>query len=147
MRPKPPWSRTATTSCGSATRTSSAASVGATSSSTASRAFAEDGLAFGRSVFGTTPMGDVVPVEGGLDEGLPDVVAFPDLSTIKPIPWEPGVAHCIADIYNPDGTPSQVSPRNVLKRVVERFASIDMSPHRRARAGVLRPRARRARAT
>jgi glutamine synthetase len=87
-----------------------------------------DGVAFCRSVFGTTPMGDVVPIEGGLDAGLPDVVAFPDLATIRPIPWEPGVAHCIADVYNPDGTPSGVSPRNVLKRVVERFAALDMTP-------------------
>ena len=87
-----------------------------------------DGVAFCRSVYGTTPMGDVVPIEGGLDAGLPDVVAFPDLATILPIPWEPGVAHCIADVYNPDGTPSQESPRNVLKRVVERFAGLDMSP-------------------
>jgi glutamine synthetase len=88
----------------------------------------EDGVAFCRSVYGTTPMGDVVPIEGGLEAGLPDVVAFPDLSTIRPIPWEPGVAHCIADVYNPDGTPSEISPRNVLKRVVERFAALDMRP-------------------
>ncbi len=88
----------------------------------------EDGVAFCRSVYGTTPMGDVVPIEGGLDAGLSDVVAFPDLSTIKPIPWEPGVAHCIAEVYNPDGTPSEMSPRNVLKRVVERFATLHMSP-------------------
>ncbi len=87
-----------------------------------------DGVAFCRSVYGTTPMGDVVPIEGGLDAGLPDVVAFPDLSTIRPLPWEPGVAHCIADVYNPDGTPSQESPRNVLKRVSERFSALDMTP-------------------
>jgi glutamine synthetase len=89
---------------------------------------AEDGLAFCRSVYATTPTGDTVPIEGGLAEGLPDVIAFPDLSTIKPLPWDPGVAHCIADIYDPDGTPSLVSPRNVLKRVVERFAALDMTP-------------------
>jgi glutamine synthetase len=87
-----------------------------------------DGIAFCRSVYGTTPMGDVVPITGGLEAGLPDVVAFPDLATIKPVPWEPGVAHAIADVYNPDGTPSEESPRNVLKRVVERFAVLDMSP-------------------
>lgn len=86
------------------------------------------GVAFCRSVYGTTPMGDVVPIEGGLDAGLPDVVAYPDLATIKPVPWEPGVAHCIADVFNPDGTPSEESPRNVLKRVVERFAALDMRP-------------------
>jgi glutamine synthetase len=88
----------------------------------------EDGLAFCRSVYATTPLGDTVPIEGGLAEGLPDVIAFPDLSTIKPLPWEPGVAHCLADVYDPDGTPSPVSPRNVLKRVVERFATLDMTP-------------------
>ena len=87
-----------------------------------------DGVAFCRSVYGTTPMGDVVPIQGGLEAGLPDVVAFPDLSTIKPIPWEPGVAHCIADVFNPDGSPSQESPRNVLRRVVERFAGLSMAP-------------------
>lgn len=87
-----------------------------------------DGVAFCRSVYGTTPMGDVVPIRGGMDAGLPDIVAVPDLATIKAIPWEPGVAHCIADLYNPDGTVSQESPRNVLKGVVERFAALDMRP-------------------
>ena len=38
-----------------------------------------DGVAFCRSVYGTSPMGDVVDIEGGLADGLPDVVAFPDL--------------------------------------------------------------------
>ena len=56
-----------------------------------------DGVAFCRSVYGTTPMGDVVDMEGGLSEGLPDIVAFPDLETIRPVPWEPGVASVIAD--------------------------------------------------
>jgi glutamine synthetase len=31
----------------------------------------EDGLAFCRLVYGTTPSGDVVPIEGGLEAGLP----------------------------------------------------------------------------
>lgn len=78
----------------------------------------EDGVAFCRSVFATTPMGDVVDIEGGLSAGLPDVLAVPDLATMRPIPWEPGVAHCIADVVDPDGTPSAISPREVLRRVV-----------------------------
>ena len=77
-----------------------------------------DGVAFCRSVYGTSPMGDVVDIAGGLSAGLPDVVAFPDLATLRPVPWEPGVAHVIADVFNPDGTPSEESPRAVLKRVV-----------------------------
>ena len=50
------------------------------------------------------------------------MVAVPDVSTLQHVPWEPGVAHMIADVFNPDGTPSQESPRNVLRRVLERFA-------------------------
>ena len=88
----------------------------------------EDGVAFCRSVYGTTPMGDVVDIEGGLDAGLPDVLAFPDLSTIQVVPWEPGVAHVIADVYNPDGSPSEESPRMVLKRVIQQFAELGMRP-------------------
>jgi glutamine synthetase len=86
------------------------------------------GVSFCRSVYGTTPMGDVVDIEGGLEAGLPDVLAFPDLSTMQDVPWEPGLAHCIADVYNPDGTPSQESPRAVLKRVVAKFAELGMTP-------------------
>jgi glutamine synthetase len=86
------------------------------------------GVAFCRSVFGTTPRGGVVDFEGGLSDGLPDVQAFPDLSTLRPIPWEPGVAHCIADVFNPDGTPSEQSPRNVLRRLCREFAELGLSP-------------------
>ena len=85
-----------------------------------------DGVAFCRSVYGTSPMGDVVDIEGGVSAGLPDVVAVPDLSTLQQVPWEPGVAHVIADMYNPDGSPSEESPRNVLRRVVDRFAELGM---------------------
>jgi len=73
------------------------------------------GVAFCRSVYGTSPMGDVVDMEGGMSAGLPDVVAVPDISTLQHIPLEPGVSHVIADLFNPDGTPSEESPRNVLR--------------------------------
>lgn len=87
-----------------------------------------DGVAFCRSVYGTSPLGDVVDIEGGLSAGLPDIVAFPDLATMRQVPWEPGVAHVIADLYNPDGSPSEESPRAVLKRVVDEFAELGMRP-------------------
>ena len=87
-----------------------------------------DGVAFCRTVYGTTPGGDVVAIEGGLEAGLPDIVAFPDTDTLVDVPWEPGVAHVIADVFDPDGSPSQVSPRNVLRRVLDRFAELGMRP-------------------
>ena len=37
------------------------------------------GIAFCRAVYHTTPMGDVVPVQGGIESGLPDISARPDL--------------------------------------------------------------------
>jgi glutamine synthetase len=86
------------------------------------------GVAFCRSVYGTSPMGDVVDMEGGMSAGLPDVVAVPDISTLQHVPWEPGVSHVIADLFNPDGSPSEESPRNVLRRVIERFAELGMRP-------------------
>jgi glutamine synthetase len=87
-----------------------------------------DGVAFCRSVYGTSPMGDVVDFPGGLSDGLPDVLAVPDLGTLQHLPWEPGVAHVIADLYNPDGTASGESPRNVLRGVLHRFAELGMRP-------------------
>ncbi|GAA4352072.1 glutamine synthetase family protein [Angustibacter luteus] len=87
-----------------------------------------DGVAFCRSIYGTSPMGDVIDIEGGLAAGLPDVVAFPDVSTLQKVPWEPGVAHCIADVFNPDGTPAEEDPRTVLKRVIRQFAELGMVP-------------------
>ena len=86
------------------------------------------GVAFCRSVYGTSPRGDVIDMEGGLSAGLPDLLAFPDVSTLRPVPWERGVAHCIADLFNPDGSPSQESPRQVLRSVCKRFADLGMRP-------------------
>src|SRR3954462_4878800 len=69
------------------------------------------GLAFCRAVYHTTPMGDVVPVAGGLDAGLPDISVIPDLATLTPLPWEPGAAWCVGDARGPDGAPAPESPR------------------------------------
>ncbi|GAA3967442.1 type I glutamate--ammonia ligase [Actinomadura viridis] len=87
---------------------------------------AQDGVAFCRTVYGTTPGGDLLEIEQGLSAGLPDVIAVPDVATVRDLPWEPGVAHCIADIFNPDGTPAEESPRAVLKRMVAVFAELGM---------------------
>jgi glutamine synthetase len=89
---------------------------------------AADGVAFCRSVYATSPRGDVIDFEGGLSAGLPDVLAFPDLSTVVRLPWAPGVAGVLADIYNPDGSPAEESPRQVLRRVVDVFDELGITP-------------------
>ncbi|MEU7582657.1 glutamine synthetase family protein [Streptomyces sp. NPDC041068] len=78
------------------------------------------GLTFCRAVYHTTPRGDVVPVAGGLDAGLPDICVHPDLDTLRPLPWEPGVAWCLGDTIDPlTGEPAPESPRALLRRVLD----------------------------
>ncbi len=84
------------------------------------------GLAFCRAIFHTSPQGDVVPVAGGLDAGLPDVSVRPDLSTLAPMPWEPNAAWAIGEVNGPDGAPHSESPRAVLQRVESLLAEHDV---------------------
>src|SRR6266567_4199555 len=85
------------------------------------------GLAFCRAVYHTSPVGDVVPVQGGLEAGLPDIVVRPDLATISPLPWEPHAAWCLGDASTPDGEPAAESPRVVVRRVAEQITGLGYS--------------------
>ncbi|WP_369166996.1 glutamine synthetase family protein [Streptomyces sp. R28] len=87
------------------------------------------GLAFCRAVYHTSPQGDVVPVAGGLDAGLPDVSVRPDLSTLTTLPWEPGVATCLGEVSDPaTGRPAPESPRDLLRAVLARCAEHGLRP-------------------
>ncbi|MFI0239864.1 glutamine synthetase family protein [Streptomyces sp. NPDC016845] len=87
------------------------------------------GLAFCRAVYHTTPRGDVVPVAGGLDAGLPDMLVRPDLETLVPLPWEPGVASCLGDVTDArTGAPAAESPRDLLRTVLARCAEHRLAP-------------------
>ncbi|MFD9791561.1 glutamine synthetase family protein [Streptomyces sp. NPDC059070] len=87
------------------------------------------GLAFCRAVYHTTPQGDVVPVTGGLDAGLPDILVRPDLDTLAALPWEPGVAWCLGDVSDPrTGAPAPESPRDLLRAVLARCGEHGLSP-------------------
>jgi glutamine synthetase len=85
------------------------------------------GLAFCRAVYHTTPRGDVVPVAGGLDAGLPDIKAMPDLATLAPLPWEPGAAWCLADTTDVTGDPAPEGPRQVARQVSAKLRSLGLS--------------------
>ncbi|WP_149823788.1 glutamine synthetase family protein [Streptomyces tailanensis] len=89
----------------------------------------EHGLAFCRAVYHTTPQGDVVPVAGGLDAGLPDISVRPDLDTLVKLPWEPGVATCLGEVIDPaTGSPAPESPRDLLRAVLARCAEHGLRP-------------------
>ncbi|WP_367324912.1 glutamine synthetase family protein [Streptomyces sp. HUAS ZL42] len=89
----------------------------------------EHGLAFCRAVYHTSPQGDVVPVTGGLDAGLPDITVRPDLDTLVALPWEPGVATCLGETVDPaTGSPVSESPRDLLRSVLARCAEQGLHP-------------------
>lgn len=89
----------------------------------------EHGLAFCRAVYHTTPRGDVVAIQGGIDAGLPDISVRPDLSTLARVPWEPGVAWCLGDTTDPaTGGPAAESPRDLLRSVLARCTDAGLSP-------------------
>ena len=56
------------------------------------------------------------------DTGYGDFVMAPDLSTLRRTTWHPGTALVLADVEWEDGTPVAPSPRQVLKRQVDRLA-------------------------
>lgn len=56
----------------------------------------------------------------GWHTGYPDTPAKIDLDTFRVIPWEPGTAAFILDFEAQDGTPTAISPRQLLKSVLKR---------------------------
>ena len=56
------------------------------------------------------------------DTGYGDVVCRPDYATARRIPWLEGTAFVICDLTDEDGAPVEVSPRQILRRQLERAA-------------------------
>jgi glutamine synthetase len=54
--------------------------------------------------------------------GYGDFVLRPDLDTLRRMPWHPATALVIADLTWLDGAPVVASPRQILRRQVERLA-------------------------
>jgi glutamine synthetase len=62
------------------------------------------------------------------EQGYGDFVIKPDLSTIVPIPWLEGTALILCDVYWNDGTPVAESPRQILKKQLERANALGFIP-------------------
>ena len=56
------------------------------------------------------------------DRGYGDFEMKPDLRTLRPIPWHEGTALCMADIAWGDGSDVVASPRQILRRQLDRLA-------------------------
>lgn len=88
----------------------------------------ENGPAFSQGVWMTTTGGDFHDANGVATDGLQDFVTKIAASTISPLAWEPGVAYVIGDAFNPDGSPNLMSPRSVLKKVIEGYNKLGLQP-------------------
>jgi glutamine synthetase len=53
--------------------------------------------------------------------GYGDFVFKPDLSTLRPVPWHPATVLCLADLQWHDGAPVTASPRQILRRQLDRL--------------------------
>lgn len=89
---------------------------------------AQHGPAFCQGVWVTTTEGGVLEAGRIAEDGLQDLVTQIDPSTIRDLPWEPGVAYVVADAKNPDGSPNQFSPRTILKTIVEKYRERGLIP-------------------
>jgi glutamine synthetase len=85
----------------------------------------EKGLCFCAAVMGTDLRN--TPVVGG-EEGYPDLIARPDMSTMTTLPWEPGVASCLANLEPAPGGAPFPDPRGAVRRAVEDLTAIDLDP-------------------
>ena len=73
--------------------------------------------------------------DGGAIEGLArtseaDMLAIPDPSTFQILPWRGSVdpaARMFCDIATPDGLPAAADPRNVLRKALDKAASLGFS--------------------
>ena len=60
------------------------------------------------------------------EKGYGDFVLRPDLATFRPLPWHPGSMLVVCDLEWLDGTPVVASPRQILRRQLERLAERDL---------------------
>jgi glutamine synthetase len=64
------------------------------------------------------------------ESGYGDMAIVPDLDTLRRVPWLPGTALVIGDLrLSSDHSPIAVSPRQILRRQIERLAAHDLVPY------------------
>jgi glutamine synthetase len=81
----------------------------------------ESGLGFCDVVFGWD-IGDVLldnVTFTGWHTSYPDALAVIDLDSFRLIPWEPGTAFFLLDLFEKGGQPLPLSPRQVFRRVLK----------------------------
>ncbi|KAG0020915.1 hypothetical protein BGZ81_009136 [Podila clonocystis] len=88
----------------------------------------ESGFGFCSVIFGWDMHDKTYPEELSVSNaanGYRDIIAIPDLSTFRRIPWENDIPFFFLSFYEPTSRePLAVCPRGVLKRVTDQLASL-----------------------
>lgn len=84
------------------------------------------GIAFCDVAMAWDVLGDVVEGMRGSnwDTGMPDIVARPDLSTFRYLPWRSDAGVVLCDLMDHHGQPVSTAPQTVLHRAVDRLAEL-----------------------
>ncbi|MEU0487275.1 hypothetical protein ABZ260_50035, partial [Streptosporangium sp. NPDC006013] len=64
---------------------------------------------------------------GGMGAGVPDVFLVPDLTTIRRVPWMPGLPVVICDPVDENGVPIPFAPRQILKDQLVRLDALGVT--------------------
>ena len=60
------------------------------------------------------------------DTGYGDMMMRPDFTTLHRVPWQPGTVGVLCDTLHEDGSPVSASPRQVLRRQLDRLDAAGM---------------------
>ena len=58
------------------------------------------------------------------ETGYGDFAMYPDLGTLRRVPWNEGTAMAVADLAWADGSPVVAAPRQILRRQLDRLAAL-----------------------
>lgn len=87
------------------------------------------GLRVPECLFIQTVTGDFVFETDVVSDSNRDIAMVPDASTIRLVPWYPEpVAQVICDAYHLNGKPVDISPRYLLRRILELYAKKGLRP-------------------
>jgi glutamine synthetase len=90
---------------------------------------AHSGFAFCLGVLAWDTQCEVFPTEQvGWSNGYPDGHAYPDLATLRLVPWRSGTAFLLSDLVDKNGEPLAISPRTVLKHVLDQYVQAGLRP-------------------
>ena len=81
-------------------------------------------------IFATTVTGEYIDeYDEIVSASDSDMYLRPDANTLRVVPWasDPTV-QLIHDCYTKDGEPHDLAPRNVLRRVIERYDALGLKP-------------------